>query len=994
MAVDAAAGSGKTAVLIHRILRIVGCDPENPGSGDWQRLDGVLAITFTEKAAGELRAKLRPFVPLAERYRLDQAWIGTFHASFARMLRRFGPAIGLDPSFELIDGNAAGMLSRACIEETLLQLLADRDARAVELVEEQGYKTIFSALEELMQFRWHAARALAERNGAEASEAAAIAALERVFTATRQRYRERLVRLGALDFQELEIETHRLLAQESRAAACRRLFTHLLVDEYQDTNDLQTELILRLFDPAQNRLFIVGDEAQSIYRFRGANVSCFSRVRDEIERRGGRTIRLAHNFRSAASIIGFVNTAQGVLAPGLFADPSSPKPMEATLPDEKARPSVIALVLPASGKANVQALREREAGAIARLVAGECAAGRRGFGDWAILMRAMTDVEIYEAALRRHRIPCTTAGGRGFLERPEVADLMAALRFAHDPRDAVALLTLMRSPIGALSDDRIVELAGGDGRALFASLEREEELGLIRELPALAVHMRPSELLRRVINACGLEAIWGRLDPSGAANLNLDRLMTLSRALEREMPTPLSEFSAFLQEMRGRGEKLCDTPAGADARQAVRLMSVHAAKGLEFPVVILPDLFRPAPTHRDPWIFARGDGGEGSGVAFKQRDPQNPFGTRLATERFDRLLQEEKLREGNESRRLLYVAMTRAASQLVLPVHGEVRGKGHWHEWIREALRSHDGAGAFAAIDAGSITAAPRTEARPDAGAAVAARPRDRGMTSHLSVSALESYGVCPMLYYLKYVLGLPASEVSRSEPERIAPNVAGSIVHALLAAATEDDEELRALARAEAFAAGISPAKRELQEFVGIARKAIELSGRERLAQGLRELPFEYAVNGSLISGTIDWLLPAEGGLEIVDFKTGLAESARAEARAAQYEVQLQAYALAAEAITGEPVAATSLVFPEAGSLVRHAWDAKRRESGQRAIARICGGIAACDYAVPAAPPCESCIFHRNAMCWEDRTRKHGTKSKGSTTSRNSTKPQRHTGK
>ncbi len=973
MAVDAAAGSGKTAVLIRRILRIVGCNPEQPGSGDWARLSGIVAITFTEKAAGELRAKLRSYVPPVERFRLDQAWIGTFHSFAARLLRRFGPAVGLAPSFDLLDENASGLLMRRCVRDTLLTMLEKKDSAAARLIEEVGFSSAVGALEELMQFRWHATAALEDRDGAEQWEVHTLDALRSVFIEIGRAYETRLSELGALDFQELEIRALKLLKNKSAAAACRAMWRHILVDEYQDTNDIQTELVLRLFDPSANSLFIVGDEAQSIYRFRGANVSCFARVRKEIIRRSGETVRLAHNFRSRKSIIDFINISQTVLADGLFSDPASPKPMEAASNDDANMSSVIELALPSSDNMKVAALREREAEAIAKMISAKAASGEWQLGDVVLLMRAMTSADIYEGALRKRLIPCTSSGGRGFLERREIADLLAATRFARGPEDGVALLTLLRSPIAAISDDELAVMAGGDGRGLFSAVKGDERLALISELPSMAAHMRPSEIMRRIINDAGLEALWLRLDPSGAANLNMDRLVTIARDLEREVPTTLSEFNSFMEEMRARGARLGDSPSGADSANAVRIMSVHSAKGLEFPVVFLPDLMRPLPANRNQWIFARGDAGAGGGVAFRKRNPDQPFGSRIATERFTRLSDDESQREEKESKRLLYVAMTRAAETLVLPVHEDLKARDTWHDWVVRALEKHGGRELAKRIDAGDAgRGAAAGAAIPTAHAPSISRARRRCCASHrLSVSALDSYSVCPMLYYLKYVLGLPASEVARGNTHRMEPNVYGSIVHAMLARSTKDEDELRAVAAAECLANGVEPNDKVIRELVADAIEAIDLAGASDLGEGFREMPFELIFGESTISGTIDWLRPADGGYEIVDFKTGIEDASKAKARAEEYELQMQAYALAAEAITHKDVAATRLVFPSAGAIVKRAMDEKRRRNAAKNIAEIVSGIEARDYAVRADPPCEGCIFHRNSMCWEDRLRK-----------------------
>ncbi len=972
MAVDAAAGSGKTAVLIRRILTIVGCDPERPGSGDWGRLGSVLAITFTEKAAGELRAKLRAYIPPAERFRLDHAWIGTFHSFCARLLRRYGPAVGLDPSFDLLDENTSGMLARRCSSDALLSMLENKEAGARDLVEEVGFTTATCALEELMKFRWHAEAALSDRSETEGWESAALGALSAVFAEAKRTYAMRLAELGALDFQELEIRALELLGDDSVASACRRQFAQLLVDEYQDTNDIQTELVLKLFDPSANRLFIVGDEAQSIYRFRGANVSCFARMREEIAKRSGRAVRLAHNFRSRKSIISFVNVSQDVLAKGLFAAPSSPKPMEHTVEDAAGTPSVIELAIPASNETKIPALREREARAIAEMIAKNASAGEWSTGDVVLLFRAMTSAGIYEAALQRLCVPCTSAGGRGFLERREVADLMAAVAFSLDPNNSAALLTLLRSPIGDLSDDELAIMAGPEGRGIPAALEKDERLALVRELPFMAGHMRPSEIMRRVINEAGLEALWSRLDPSGAAVMNMDRLITIARDLERGMPTTLADFNSFMREMRSRDARMGETPAGADAGNAVRLMSVHAAKGLEFPVVFLPDLARRPPQKTKQWIFSRGDAGAGSGVAFRKRNPDQPFGSRIKTERFERLASEESEQEERESKRLLYVAMTRAIDTLVLPIHEDIKADRTWHEWVCEALSSPVGRKIAKKIEAGDRSAgAVGATGLPGAEAHVPPAVRNpRSAVAHLSVSALDSYSVCPMQYYLKYVLGLPASEMARGDHGHIEPNVYGSIVHSMLSRATKDEEELRAIALSECLANGVKANDKAIRDLVSDAAEAIEIAGASRLDEGFREMPFEISCKGSTISGTIDWLRPEGEDYEVVDFKTGLSDKTKVKERSEQYEVQMQIYALATEAMTGARVSTTNLVFPSAGVNSRQEMDDARREAAAKNIERIVAGIEAGDYAVRKKPPCENCIYHRNTMCWEDRTK------------------------
>lgn len=974
MAVDAAAGSGKTAVLIHRILRIVG--------NDWTRLGSILAITFTEKAAGELRAKLRPHVPPDERFRLDQAWIGTFHSFCARLLRRYGPTIDLDPSFRLLDEQHSGLLARTCVSDTLLRLLGEGHADAAALVEETGFAASVGALEELMQFRWHARASLESREDTEAWEESVLSALAGVYGQVHTAFLDRLSELGALDFQELEIRAHKLLSNNAAVTSLRTLFTHILVDEYQDTNDVQTELVHKLYDPASNRLFIVGDEAQSIYRFRGANVACFARMRGIIEGKRGETVRLAHNFRSRGGIIDFVNRSQHILADGLFSDPTLPKNIEAAKQDGGAA-AVFELPVASQDDLKADALRGNEARTIASMIAERIATGEWRPGDIVLLFRAMSSAEIYETALREHGIPCSSVGGRGFLKRTEIADLLAALDYAADRENATARLALLRSPIGGKSDDELALMAGEDGQGLAEAVRRDETLSLINELPAMAEHMRPSEILRRVINEAGLELLWGALDRSGAALANMDRLMAIARDLERELPTTLTDFTSFMREMRARGTKFGDVPPTATEDGAVRLMTVHAAKGLEFPVVFLPDLLRKAPPSNKQWIFSRGSAGETGGIAFRKRDPEKPFGSRLKTERFTRLSDEEARRDEMESKRLLYVAMTRAIETLVIPTHKGIKDAGTWHGWLRETIaaqREHKSVERLAHLAATTAPAA--AFALSDVKTfSVGKRPAVQGVMK-LSVSQLDAYSVCPMQFYLKYVLGLPASELARKDAARVEPNVYGSIVHAMLMRATRDEQELRAQAHSEALRIGVYLEEALMQKLLADVKTAITLAGEEDIEAGYRELPFELFAGTSTISGTIDWLKPASSGFEIIDYKTGTEKASALQAKAEQYEMQMQAYALAAETITGKEVKATKLIFPSAGEIVMQRMDNARRTLARSNIADIVNGIEQRDYKIKAKPPCKGCIFHRNGMCWENlgrpRPKVAGTKDVG----------------
>jgi len=315
VAVVAGAGSGKTTVLIKRCCQIIG--------DNFSEIDRMLAITFTDKAAGELRSRLRPYIPPEERYRLESSWTGTFHSCCARILRQHAPLVGLDPAFDILDENASKLIASQIAKNTLLTLLADKNAAGSMLVDALDFKTALGAIEDMLAFRWHATFALSLDAASEPALQQILKSLSEVWSRVAQNLSSHFERIGALDFQELEIKALQLFDEHPEVLeGYRKKFRHILIDEFQDTNDLQTEFVMRLFSPGKNILCIVGDPRQSIYRFRGANTACFTKMLGFIKKQKGSTIDLLENFRSAPGIVDFVNRCQSKLSDGLFGNPA------------------------------------------------------------------------------------------------------------------------------------------------------------------------------------------------------------------------------------------------------------------------------------------------------------------------------------------------------------------------------------------------------------------------------------------------------------------------------------------------------------------------------------------------------------------------------------------------------------------------------------------------------------------------------------------------
>ncbi len=961
-AVVAGAGSGKTTALVGLCLNIVENDESN--------LDRILTITFTEKAAGELKKRLREKLPRF-RHKIECAWIGTFHSCFARILRQSAPLIGLDPSFRILDENAARLLCIECAHEELLAMLERKNAAAIDLVSAVEFRTALEALNDLLSFRWHAKEALSKKVDCQDDERSIFDAMRSVFNDVSAALSARFARLGAIDFQELEILVLTLFDSHPEVLEqYRRRFGHILVDEFQDTNDLQTKFVLKLHDPLLNKLCIVGDPRQSIYRFRGANVECFAKALGVILESKGQKLELKENFRSAKDIVDFVNSAQVQLADGLFGSltargiGATAEAMIASAPGKGLKPALTNIKLSLPKKTQVGERRRAEGRAIANAVLKMTRDEGIAASDIAMLFRALTDTTPYELALKESQIPYTVFGGRGFLERQEISDITAVLFYAADQSDNAALLQILRSPLVGLSDDELLIMAGESGNDLRKNCAKDDRCALISKIAGLAVNLKPSEILRSAISMTGYEEICFRLDPSGGMNANLDRFITLASSIERAEPTTVSSFTNFIGELRRRNARMGDSPAAGEGTGAVKIMTIHAAKGLEFPVVILPDLIRAKKPSSQNHLFSRSEG-----LAFKMKDPFHPYSKRIETDRFKNVLAAESEADDAELKRLLYVAMTRAVARLVIPTHEDPSSSWIWMNQLIPIVDE------FTANGSMEVSAESPDESKPKLitndldirPSSVATRLKPMRPPHLITVSELECFSNCPREYHYKYVLQIPSSFTKSGDdsPKRVKTltdrppaNVLGSIVHGILEKYSGDKSSFEGMTASTCLANKVLPSE-WINCYVKSAVQNLEEHPLgKRLNEGRREVRFDWKVGNTIITGSIDWLLPEGEGFHIVDFKTDALPAGLIAKKAEEYELQMTCYALAAESATNKTVLSTSLMFLCAGETHSAAMTAMRRDASIKLIEESIQGIADGLSDRLASHHCERCPY------------------------------------
>ncbi len=495
-------------------------------------------------------------------------------------------------------------------------------------------------------------------------------------------YREFRQARAALDFEDMINETLKLL--RNNPALCRRVaggIRFLLIDEFQDTDNRQYDIaeLLMTADGGPD-LFVVGDVKQSIYYFRGAEVDIFNRVRKQSRH----PLTLPDNFRSLPDVLQFVNDF--FMRTGLL---DAVENYESMGVFRKAQNTpCVECFLPQIGEKEAAAnMRERDAEFVARRIRELCGGDaplqlvdeKKGvtrsakYDDVVLLFRRGSYMNEYEAALREQHIPYNRISGAGFFQRREIQDILALLQLILDPWDEEALVTVLRSPIAGLSDESLMRMAMmRDGlAAVFHSdaypdaFDQAEVLDNARRLFSELYEQRESEpghLLRQVLERTGYEAVLlgGYLGLQHAANVR--KAIQMADGFTQSRPATLAEFTQYLSDVTFRELKEGESTLQSKGMGAVTLMSIHKAKGLEFPIVFLPEMFAGSRQGGQELVLHH----KHFGVAAKATDEDGMFQVGSFFEAMNRFRRHD---EKMESARILYVAMTRAKDYLVLCSH-------------------------------------------------------------------------------------------------------------------------------------------------------------------------------------------------------------------------------------------------------------------------------------------------------------------------------------
>ena len=793
----------------------------------------------------------------------------------------------------------------------------------------------------------------------------------------------------ALDFDDLELLTDRLLQMvpsSHRLQGFLNHINHLMVDEFQDTNPIQQRIIYALAPLDQpGKLFVVGDAKQSIYRFRQAQVSIFNQTSKEVkEITGYPPDPLSTSFRTHHSLVQAANRLFDKILSPLGEDheifEAIPGPLTAhrdTHPDFTSPVEILLLPAKDQDDENINAEEARiwEAQWIAqRLITlkdelfpvwdkNEEKYRPFKFGDAAILFRATTQLPLYEAEFKHAGLPYLTVSGRGYYDRPEVQDLIALLASLANPADDLNLAASLRSPLFSLSDETLYRLRwhtpdGGrpaDPTPFKIALSQppqndqtelvERACSILSELWTLANRVDVWSLLRKTLDLTSYEVALAKSDGrTGRQHSNVQKFLAVARDSGE---INLSDFLRRLRDLKAReareGEALGREPESG----AVQLMSIHASKGLEFPVVIIADMGRQK--------------GRGFGSPYLLHDPAFGLVCKVRDEAGDWVKPagyawgawlNERMEEA-ESQRLLYVACTRAADLLILS--GRIGGKDTWLAEILEAMDIAADGDAEETIDYDDFAIQVYRPAEPLKITKKAVESIRKNLEPMTSIPPLAQplpvvrQKLPIAVTQLKQMIGREDSDVPAFSPaiwrhertktkKRATGYLIGNIVHKALAhwdCLQYSDSELLQLLENYALREGVfadalvDAVQRSHQMLMKLKNHSI-YQNIQQAQQRYHEVPFTQTTSVGTLHGVIDLLYQDQNGTwHLLDWKTEWSPKAETEENAQEHLMQMAAYSQAIQGSMGvEPEVGICFMVPETTyhslsiNILNDAWD------------------------------------------------------------------------
>lgn len=835
-----------------------------------------------------------------------------------------------------------------------------------------------------------------------------------------ERYEEAKIEGAYLDFDDLQIRTKNLLRNEQVRSKLAQRFKFIMVDEYQDTNLLQYEILLPLVDDLQKgNLFIVGDPKQSIYGFRDADVTVFNRTKNDIEQRVNQaaTVVMGDSFRPLTDIVAFVNTLFSPLMNSESGDHEvSYEPLVRGRQNVAGGRVEFLLRTPQGDNAGAPQLSEAEM--IARRIVQLHAERHQVFGkdeqphallfsDIAVLLRSRTGLGALEEAFIRHNIPYLVSGGIGYFQTQGIYDFYNYFRFLLNAEDDVALAGVLRSPFFNVSDAELFEVGyERRGRSLWKQIESKQ--GKIRRPASIgravdvlrqdldnATRHPVAELVQHLVDRTSYAGFVAGSSRSGQMFANLEKLKRLARRYEEQGFTTLYDFVGRLKRLIEQEEQ--EGQAAVDVlADAVKIMTIHAAKGLEFPVVVVPTLDRKFRLDAEPFLDAE------AGLGFT---PLNGAGSAPIAEY---LKQHSRAKMIAEEKRIFYVACTRARDMLILS--GALQSSGsseNWMQWTQTVLQLDQITGSKKTFDtttqylqAGTEGYAGKTmhhqfdlhivrqddlqlQTPPVTQTVVSAQASSLLIDSLetpvgseiFSASKFRTYTDCPSKYYLRYVVGLPASTIrlfrdaiDDEGDTEIPGDLRGRAFHAVM-------QQIDSLGTDRKTITSALKSFIESDSYSILSEPSIELEGLTDAVLGVLHSSFwrevmrgtdartEFTIVAPLgnnsLTGTLDRVYRDSDAIwHVLDYKTDALSSEAISSKREYYEPQIKFYALLVKKyFSAQRVRATLLFTSAVNTPVEFTYNSDDLDKLENELASVIENIRAGKFDT-AGLACNDCPF------------------------------------
>ena len=848
MAVMAGAGAGKTTTLVVKCAELLKQNPEAR----------FAAVSFTEKSAGDLREKL------AKNLDLTPHWVMTIHGLCSAVIREFPREAGFDGEETMLSEIQAQLIWERAIESLWSEELPDVCQSSLEsLLDREGRTGVFSLLKRIQSLEtFGVIESLEQAHDGAAQELVVLARY------VLERYERIKRRQGVLDFNDLEKGARLALKHERVREVYRKRFDLVLIDEFQDTNPVQAEIITKFVRSDFSNLCVVGDPKQSIYRFRDADLSIFEDFCVKLPEKHS----LTWNFRSRPGIIDFTNEVCGPIFP---VSEMNYEPLVAKR--EKA------------AETPVVRLDVENPDDLAKFILSQ---SDRGLENFALLLRKIRGAEKWLKSLTSAGVSIAVGSGGFFWEDPRVREMIAFLRWWDNPANSLSGAVFLRAPWCGVSDQEIDDWVKED--PTFVAPFFRSDYVLARALKSMRDRaLGPAQLLSELLITPEIEA------ELGAAYLGLWHRAEDISSRGLDFHSAVSELSTAVDQNRRERE----VPPPRNVGQ-LQVLTLHSSKGLEFDHVILIDFAGKTRAANAPLLFW--DRYQGAFLGARDEDGERD----RDVEKTWREL--EKKKDLAESKRLFYVALTRARERLILvcppekvsktekepeaspTVYKDVASEDNWRGWIERV--SIEKAELKSISKASQATLKNEWRRTPNKNSARSVRPRH-------SVTEWSVLSTCPQKYFWTYIQP-PAQgnfqdqkifEFSLTENQGVTQRELGTRVHACL--------EKMDFPSLELLEHEVGSDRLNSKTLIDWAKTSDLMKSAKR---SWSELAFEIPVGSEILVGAIDRLFEVENGFHLVDFKvTQKEKDPRALLETYQTQMELYAHAISRLAGAKKPIRA-----------------------------------------------------------------------------------------